>query len=207
MKLILVRHGEIASAGTGICYGSTDVPLSEKGRTQAAALQKRFAMERIETFYSSTLQRGRDTADIVSRLHSKTVKVDEAINEVNFGRIEQQTYDWVLKEYPDIAELWLSGSTEIAFPGGENFQSLIERSTMFIQRVIAEHGPGDTVMIVSHGGPLRIIICHLLGIPVSHHWQLTVERASVSILRLTGDKAVLDCLNDMSHCIEIEGTT
>ena len=206
MKLILVRHGDIASEGPGVCYGVTDVPLSEKGLSQAVALRQRFETEGIDAFYSGTLQRSKQTAEIITRVHRKNVITDIAINEVDFGAIERKTYEQVAREYPDIAGLWLSGSTQISFPGGEHFQGLVERATRFISEISARHNQDDTIMIVSHGGPLRVMICHLLGLPMNHHWQLNIERASVSIIRSAGDQAVLDCLNDMSHWNEIEVT-
>lgn len=204
MKLILVRHGDIATDDAGKCHGATDIELSEIGLRQALSLQRRFTGEHIDTIYSSTLTRGVSTAESIAAKHDITVQQDSGINEVNFGLIEGVTYKDACERYPDVTDLWRKGSQELCFPEGESFFELNSRTLKFLKN-LQDHKNDETIIVVGHGGPLRIMICHLLGIPVNHHWQFAMDRASVSELSIYPGGSILEKLNDLSHWNNFEG--
>lgn len=204
MKLILVRHGDIAADVSGKCHGATDIELSETGIRQALALQRRFAEEQIDIIYSSTLKRGIKTAEAIANDHDITIINDPGINEVNFGLIEGLTFEDACGRYPDVADLWRQGSQDLCFPNGESFHELHNRTLKFLER-LQNYKANQTVMVVAHGGPLRIMICHLLDISVSHHWQFAMSRASVSELSVYPGGSILERLNDLSHWNNFEG--
>ncbi|AKG54038.1 alpha-ribazole-5'-phosphate phosphatase [Dehalogenimonas sp. WBC-2] len=198
MRLILVRHGETATDNPEKCHGFTDIDLSAEGYRQAEALQRRFANEHLDVVYCSTLIRGVNTASIVTRNHAvELVRCDE-LNEVNFGLIETITFEEACTIYPDVTELWRQGSTEICFPQGERFVDFDNRVKKFLDR-LQHHGDDDTIMLVGHGGPFRILMCHLLGIPLRHYWQFRFSMASVSVVDVYPHGAMLEFLNDLSH--------
>ncbi|MDV2989332.1 MAG: histidine phosphatase family protein [Dehalogenimonas sp.] len=198
MKLILVRHGDTATDDSGKCYGATDIDLSEKGQQQALALQQSFAEIKIDAIYSGTLKRGVKTANTIAGVHGVTVVKAPELNEVNFGLIEGLTFNDARLQFPDVAESWQLGSQDLCFPDGESFHELYDRTLKFLER-LKGHQSDETVMVVGHGGPLRIMVCHLLGVSVSHHWQFTMSRSSVSALSIYPNGSVLEKLNDMAH--------
>jgi alpha-ribazole phosphatase len=196
-KLLLVRHGRTKLHRTDRFWGSTDVPLSDEGIRQAEQLGRRLAREKIAAVYTSTLSRARLTGEIIAARHRLDVTTIGDLCECNFGYIEGLTYDEIKQKYPDLAEE-LDRGRVVAFPGGENIIELDGRVVAFLERLKGIE-PGETALIVSHGGPLRLLVCHLLGIGIEHWQQLRIDHASLSIVETFPAMAILNLLNDISH--------
>jgi alpha-ribazole phosphatase len=120
------------------------------------------------------------------------------LNEVNFGHIEGITFEEACGLYPDVTDLWRCGSVKLCFPGGESFQDFAQRVNTFLDR-LKTHREEETVMLVGHGGPYKVLVCSLLGLPIEHYWQFRFEMASVSIIDIYPTGAMLGKLSDMSH--------
>jgi len=86
----------------------------------------------------------------------------------------------------------------VTFPGGESLDQLNKRVITFLKQ-LANHKPQDTVVIVTHGGPIRLIICNLIGFEQKHWQQLRIDLASLSIVETYPQTAILSLLNDTSH--------
>jgi alpha-ribazole phosphatase len=196
-KLLLVRHGLTKLHQSDRFWGSTDIPLSDEGIRQAEQLGERLAGEKIAAVYTSTLGRARLTGEIVAARHRLKVTTVADLCECNFGFIEGLTFPEISRKYPDLAEE-LERGRAMSFPGGENIDELDERVRAFLER-IGEVKPEATALIVSHGGPLRLLVCHLLGIDTGHWQQLRVDHASLSIVETYPRFAILSLLNDVSH--------
>jgi alpha-ribazole phosphatase len=196
-KLLLIRHGTTKLHTNDRFWGKTDVPLSDIGIKQAEQLRKRLASEEINSFFSSTLSRARSTAEIIAAgLKAKVVACDE-LCECNFGYVEGLTFKEIERLYPELAKELADWKT-VSFPGGESLEQLNERVKTFLKR-LENLKPKDTVAIVSHGGPLRLLICNLLGIDTAHWQQIRIDRASLSIVETYPQAAILTLLNDVSH--------
>jgi len=194
----MVRHAQTKLHKDDRFWGKTDISLSDFGIWQAEKLHKRLAEENIAAAYTSSLSRARHTAEIIVSGNNCSVTVCEEINEINFGFIEGLTYDEIKRLHPDLAET-LSGFGTIAqFPGGESFKDLNKRVKAFVES-LGNHKPDETVLIVSHGGPLPLIICHLLAIGAEHWRKIWLETASLSIIHTYPRGARLSLLNDVSH--------
>ncbi|GAH63159.1 unnamed protein product, partial [marine sediment metagenome] len=81
---------------------------------------------------------------------------------------------------------------------GESVAELINRVSKFLER-LEKHAPEETILIVAHSAPLRLLICHLLGIELRHWRQIRLDLASLSILDTYPQGAILNSLNDISH--------
>ncbi len=62
-----------------------------------------------------------------------------------------------------------------------------------------KHASSETILIVSHSGPLKVLVCLLLGIDQSHWWQIRCDNASLSIVETYPQGAIINLLNDISH--------
>ena len=196
-KLLLVRHGTTKLHRNDRFWGKTDVPLSNVGIKQAGQLRTRLASEKITAVYTSTLSRARSTAEIIATGHkAKFIACDE-LCECNFGFIEGLTFKEIGRLYPELAEE-LTSWRMVSFPGGETLDQLNDRVRQFIKR-LENLKAKDTVVIVSHGGPLRLLICDLMGIDIVHWQQFRLDRASLSVMEAYPQTAVLLSLNDVSH--------
>jgi len=196
-RLLLIRHGRTKLHKNDRFWGKTDIPLSNIGIKQAGHLRVRLAAEKITAIYSSTLSRARVTAEIITSGHKLEVKPSSELCECSFGYAEGLTYPEIKRLYPSLAEE-LYNRTAVDFPGGESLEQLNKRIIAFLKR-LEKHKPQDTVAIVAHGGPIRLIICNLLGFERKHWQQLRVDLASLSIVEIYPQIAILSLLNDTSH--------
>ena len=197
-RLLLVRHGDTELNSRERYWGQTDIELSEAGLRQAEKLRDRLAAEKIDVVYSSGLQRASLTAKIIASRHQLDVITCAELRETNFGKIEGLTFDEVSRLYPELTELWVNWSLQLKFPDGESVDELNSRVSKFLDR-LKKHAPDETILIVAHAGPLRLLVCRLLGIELQHWRQIRINLASLSIVETYPRGAVLSLLNDVSH--------
>ncbi|MGI6491653.1 MAG: alpha-ribazole phosphatase [Peptococcaceae bacterium] len=202
-RLYLIRHGETEWNKAMKFQGQTDIPLIEDGMRQAAALGRRMSSLKLEALYSSDLTRAYETAQIVASYHNKQVEIVPELKELNFGDWEGLTHSEIKKKYPDELKLWWNNPFSINVPGGESFSELSERAVNAIKRIIEKHRDGQ-VAVVSHGGVIRCIIGHTIGIAPAKYWRLRLHNASVSILDFPHNEndGILTLFNDCSHIVD-----
>lgn len=197
-KLLLVRHGETKLNNAKRFQGHTDVELSPAGVRQAEHLRDRLSNEKIGVVYSSDLRRALMTTEIISSGHKANITACPELREINYGKLEGLTFEEISRLYPEIAELIARFSLQLKFPDGESVEELSHRVIKFTNR-LKKHAAEETILIVAHSAPLRLLICHLLGIEL-HHWrQFRLDLASLSILDTYPQVAILSLLNDVSH--------
>ena len=197
-KLLLVRHGDTESGSALRYWGQSDVKLSGAGLGQAERLRDRLATEKIDAIYTSNLQRASVTAKVIASKHQSNVITCDELNEVNFGKIEGLTFDEVSRLYSEVAQAWVSRSLGLEFPDGENFDKFNNRVSKFLS-TLEKHTPEETILIVAHAGPLRLLVCHLLGLELRHWRQFRLDLASLSIVETYSQGAILNLLNEVSH--------
>jgi len=197
-KLFLVRHGNTKLNSAGRYWGQTDVGLSAEGVGQAERLRDRLATQKIDIVYTSNLQRASATAKIIATNHQVDIVTCPELREINFGKIEGLTFKEVSQLYPEVAEAWFKWSLALKYPGGESVTELNNRVSKFLER-LGKHTPEETILIVAHSAPLRMLVCHLLGIRIRHWRQIRLDLASLSILETYPLGAILNLLNDVSH--------
>jgi len=98
--LLLVRHGG-TTAGADHFAGSIDVPLSDDGLAQAAALSRRLAEVRIDAMYSSPLQRAMQTANAIASAHGMTPQPNPDLREIAHGHWEGRSISDVKSCFAD----------------------------------------------------------------------------------------------------------
>ena len=197
-KLLLVRHGLTEFNDTRRFMGYSDIDLNDVGYQQAESLHQRLAEAKIDVVYSSDLKRSLVMAEIICSGHEVEIVTCPELREVNYGSIEGLTFQEISQRYPEVAELIRNFNLKLSFPGGESFMEFIERVTRFLDR-LSQHEPSDTILIVSHSGPLRTLVCSLLGIGQGCWWQIRFDNASLSIVDTYPRGAILSLLNDTSH--------
>ena len=174
--LHFIRHGETDWNVGRRVQGTTDVPLSARGREQAEELAERLAGQPIGAIYSSDLRRALETARPLAARLGLDVIVDPILRERNFGAFEG-LYDSevdALLEDPHV--FWRDADTRP--DEGESRREVWSRVTGFVDRLL-ENPPADEIAIVSHGGPIRLAAAYLAREDVeSMTWR---EVANVSV--------------------------
>ena len=158
MQLHLIRHPRPAVA-PGICYGQTDLGLAEPAAEVAARLRP-LLPERY-TLHASPLQRARLLAEQLG-----APRLDERLREMHFGDWEGVAFDTLGRAIDD----WAADPLGFRAPGGESAREMAARVLHWLDEVLgAARGSGEAgepaLVVVAHGGPLRAIAGHLLGLP------------------------------------------
>jgi broad specificity phosphatase PhoE/GNAT superfamily N-acetyltransferase len=180
-KLLLARHGESEFNNTHRFAGIVDIGLTDTGRRQAERLRDRLAGEKIDAVYTSNLKRARTTAEIVISGRDIIITECPELSEISYGEIEGLTFTEIRQRYPTLADQIRRSDLNLEFPGGEKFTDFIKRVESFKERLV-KHNDSESVLIVAHGGPLRTLLCSLLGISQESWWQLRIDNASLSIV-------------------------
>lgn len=202
MKLILVRHGETDWVRQGRYQGSTDVPLNRAGFCQARALARLLKKERPMAVYSSGLTRARETAKLIGKVCRRQVLIDKRLNEVSFGNWEGFLHREICTRFPRAARKWYAGRWSSEPPGGESLMSLGRRISQFLKSIRLNFlNRNGTLIIVTHGGPIRMFLVRLLNLQPELFWRLRIDPASVSVVQLAPRSEELLLLNSSGHLI------
>lgn len=195
-KVILIRHGETDWSYQKRYCGFTDIDLNEKGRRQARRLHKRLSKETIHKVYSSDMKRTLQFAKIVFKDLPAEQLVD--LREMNFGIFEGLTYQDIMEKYPRIYRNWLENPLDIIIPRGEGLNSMARRVRKALRRIIF-HNSNKTVAVFTHGGPIRVILCDILGLDLKEVWKIEQELANISIIEFVEGRGKVHLLNDISY--------
>ena len=194
--LTLIRHGETSANTGGVWHGSTDTPLSERGRRQARRVAEHLAMasERYHHIYCSPLERARHTAEAIDVGLGLGVAQDPGLREYDLGSGEGKTY----KDLHDNYHLWdkMKEDPDFAPHGGESPRQVVERYVAALQRIAGAH-PGERVIVVGHGGAFSMALAHLIEGSYTS-WGRVMDNCAVSELWLEPE-AVLKQFNFTDH--------
>ena len=150
--IYLARHGQTDWNAQRRWQGHADPPLNEAGRRESRALGATLAGCGIARVYSSDLARARETAEIVGRVLAVEVVLDARLREVDVGEWSGLTLAEVEERYPEGLARRRAGGTGWAM--GEPFEVMAARVVDALAEIAGRH-PGESVLAVSHGGPLR----------------------------------------------------
>ena len=207
-KWFFVRHGQTAYNLEGRAQGQSESLLNDTGVEQARAIAERLRDEEFAVCLTSDLRRVLDTAKpIVAGRDIRSIK-SERLREKDFGDIEGKTFAEVERESPELFRRLFADDPDFAPPGGESDRQLIERVAAEVDALIASGDipDGANILIVAHGGTIRALITHLMGLPPETLWRFLISNASLSTLTAHDDgRAVLESLNCVSHLAHLQG--
>jgi ribonuclease H / adenosylcobalamin/alpha-ribazole phosphatase len=196
---ILLRHGDTQLSPEHRFSGLRDLPLSANGTRQAQAAARRLATGApIDAVVSSPLQRAVATAAIAAGELSLTPVTDDDLRETDFGDWDGFTLAEIQQRWPAAAAAWRH-DPEQAPPGGESFAETAHRVNRACDRLLRDHG-GQTVLVVSHITPIKIMLCRALGVPLGTLYRLYLGSACINEIQWHGRGfAAVYCVNDTSH--------
>lgn len=152
-RLFVIRHGETAWNLATRIQGHIDIPLNDKGRWQAERVAQALQDEDIHAIYSSDLLRARHTAEAIAAVTQRPLRLDDALRERHFGRLEGMTQNEVASQWPHEARRWRERDPAYGPEGGETLQGFYDRCVSAITRLAHQH-MGQTIAVVAHGGVL-----------------------------------------------------
>ena len=175
MDVYLIRHSPVAIE-KGICYGQTDVPLAADCQDHFQQLKKSMGNVRPDVVFSSPASRCMQMAQHFS---SKVI-ADEMLWELHFGEWENKRWETLPEE---VLRAWTENYVIQAPPGGESYQELFQRTKDFWQEELLSRKE-QTIFIITHGGPIRSFLAHLLEIPLTKTFHLQIDLGSISKVSL-----------------------
>ena len=196
-RLILVRHGESAWNKERRYQGQQDVLLSPLGWLQAERLRERLAGERIDAVYASDLVRAVETAETIVQGRCPTIEKCPELREAYFGEWEGLTFEEVAARDGEKLNRLLAEPHLVAPASGEGLSELHRRVCSWVEPVIREQR--GNVLIVSHYGPLKSLLCHFLGLDLGSYFRIRMDNASVSVVDIYPQGPVVSLLNDTHH--------
>lgn len=197
-KVIFVRHGQTAWNHSKRYQGHSDIPLNEKGLQQAKLVAQGLAGETISAVYSSDLRRAVQTAEVIADQHSLHPRISPEFREVNFGLWEGLTYEEIMATWPEVLSAIYTKPGSALIPGGESFDEVQRRTVIGITECIAHHQE-ETIVVVSHGGTMRVLLCHALGLPIEKMWSLRQDSTAINIVEYYETTQIVSLVNDTCH--------
>jgi broad specificity phosphatase PhoE len=222
-RLYLIRHGETQGADTKRYKGHIDVPLSENGIKQVERLaeyiyqntehraqntehrtqntehrtqntEHRTQSTELKAIYCSDLSRAIKSAEIIAEPHSIKPVVFKDLRERNFGIWEGMTFDEIKEKYPEEFNAWANNPLKFSPMQGESTIEVKERALKVFSEIIEKHKE-QCIAMVAHGGINRIILCHLLGIPLENIFRIEQDFAAVNIIEFYDEYPTVKLIN------------
>jgi broad specificity phosphatase PhoE len=192
--IYLVRHGEVEPGHEKRYIGVTDPDLSECGEEQARLL---FNDTPLKSFYflSSPLLRTRRTAALaLQEVDDKNIEIDQDLREIDFGVWEDFTFDEIKNKYPEEVTKWAEYNLDFVFPGGESIAHFLMRIKRVGTRISSL--PETNIAVFTHGGVIRSLICHFLGIEPEGFLSFDIKPASITTIKIIDGYGVLTGLDN-----------
>jgi broad specificity phosphatase PhoE len=196
VRLLLVRHGEVPSNRELRYVGSSDEPLAEGGMRQAESLAAALASLPVSTVYSSPLRRAEETGRRIAAARDVPFRLEERLREQSFGSWEGLTRTEALERDRDLVLRW-EADLGSAPPGGESLASVRERVLALAGDLARDH-PREWVVLVSHVGPIKALLCDALGAPLSTARRMFLDPGTLSVVDW-GDRPVVRLFNAHAH--------
>lgn len=200
--LYLVRHGATEGSEVKRYKGSIDVPMSEKGQKQmeqvAKYLNRSYKSDTtyngLNAVYTSPLSRALKSSEIIAKPYNLTPIVITDLRERSFGIWEGMSFNEIREQYPEEFEAWANNPLKYSPVGGENTLEVRDRVINALEEIINSHN-GKIIAIVAHGGVNRIILCHVIGIPLENIFRIEQDNAAINIIEFWDKYPVVKLLN------------
>lgn len=207
IRLILMRHGQTDYSLQNRYCGFSNPSLNNKGIWQSKMLAARLKDVRIDKVYSSDLKRTYETAEIIFKNNSIEKVAD--LREMNFGIFEGLKYEDIIKKYPKLYRDWINNPMKVKIPNGERLKDLSKRVKERLSFILSQN-EGKTLAVVTHNGPIRIVLCKALKFDLKTFWQIEQEISALNIIDYPGEsppclrrgfgrQAIVVKMNDISH--------
>lgn len=177
MKWYIIRH---ADKEQGDFYNPIlrhqDQPISAKGRAEAQKLYSYFTNKPIAKIYVSAYVRTEQTIKYVAQKMKLSPIVDSRLNEIDNGVIEGMSEQEILKKFPDVWNAFRERDRDFLFPEGESGYDAQRRVKSFMEE---KQEYKENIILVSHDGLIRLLMCYILGIGVYRRWDFRVDTCGI----------------------------
>jgi alpha-ribazole phosphatase len=201
--LYLIRHADCRQDDVKRYIGQVDLPLNDRGRKQALSLSAALKNIPFRQIYCSNLNRSYETACIISQNRHEPIQQLSGIREINLGQWDGLSFAEIAEKFPEAYQHRGSDLVNFRPPEGESFHDLAMRVLpWFIKIMTADCG--EPVLIVGHAGVNRVILCHILGMPLYNLFRFEQDYGAMNIIAVkNGIKKLLVMNGKPFNCFNI----
>jgi broad specificity phosphatase PhoE len=177
----IFRHGEVGDAYQGLAYGGMDVPLSEQGRADSAALAERFRGFPFRAVVASTLQRARTLGEELARTTGAPLELDAGLVEIDRGRWQGRPMKDLLAEREHEIAAFYDDPWNWREHGGETDSDVCSRAWPVLERALRRHG--GPLAIACHYNVVRNLVACALGLAPTASFRVRIDLTAGALLR------------------------
>jgi broad specificity phosphatase PhoE len=180
MKTIyLVRHGMTQANADGRFQGWEDHPLNETGRSQAESLAERAKGLKLTKLYASDLIRTHETLAPLAKIKEMPITTKKGLREISFGDWEGEKITDIQRTQGKLLDTLWRHAADAHIPGGEDLFKAQERGWDAFDAIRQEMAENTKVMVASHGGMIRLLLCKILDANLNQIWHFCIDNTSV----------------------------
>lgn len=202
LKLYLLRNGETEDCKARRYCSRDGISLTPRGEAMAGWFAESYQTLHWTAIFSSPLNHALAMLKPLCgalKTSMPDIQTRDGLRELNFGNWEGFSADEVNQKFHDDYMRWLADPAWNAPTGGEKGIRVARRSSAVLTE-IEDRYPSGNVLIVSHKGTLRIMLCSLLGVDVGRYRdRLTLPVASLTVVSIAGYGPFVEALNDFTY--------
>lgn len=199
--LILTRHGEVEGINPPRFRGRLELHLTTRGEQQARRLGEVIVGRwKVDALFSSPAWRCVATASRIGDAASCPSMPLSGLLDISYGAWQGLTHDEVRERWPDAWRMWREAPHLAAIPGAETLQDVLARATAALREVMAAWH-NKTVVLVAHDSVNRVLLCHLLDVPLSRYTALAQDPCCINVIELHDTRVVVRAINETQHLV------
>jgi len=176
-------------------YSNSD--LSSVGQAQIQALGQWMKNAPFDLIYSSDSLRAKQTAEAITQFSGHELKIDLRLREKNLGVFEGLTSEEARERHPEVFRLFKTADSKYVIDEGESTQQLQDRALEIVNEIRIKH-PEERVLLVTHGGFIRVVMKHSLGLSLETPTRFLIRNTGVFRL-VWEDKWIVSQMGGVSH--------
>ncbi|MCK5900782.1 histidine phosphatase family protein [bacterium] len=196
-QIILIRHGETEWNSQQRMQGHSNSDLSSVGQAQIQALGQWMKNVPFDHIYSSDSLRAKQTAEAITQFSGHELKIDLRLREKNLGVFEGLTSEEARERHPEVFRLFKTAGSKYVIDEGESTQQLQDRALEIVDEIRIKH-PEERVLLVTHGGFIRVVMKHSLGLSLETPTRFLIRNTGVFRL-VWEDKWIVSQMGGVSH--------
>jgi len=196
-EIILIRHGETEWNSQQRMQGHSNSDLSSVGQAQIQALGQWMKNVPFDHIYSSDSLRAKQTAEAITQFSGHKLKIDLRLREKNLGVFEGLTSEEARERHPEVFRLFKTAGSKYVIDEGESTQQLQDRALEIVDEIRIKHLE-ERVLLVTHGGFIRVVMKHSLGLSLETPTRFLIRNTGVFRL-VWEDKWIVSQMGGVSH--------
>ena len=196
-EIILIRHGETEWNSQKRMQGHSNSDLSSVGQAQIQALGQWMKNVPFDHIYSSDSLRAKQTAEAITQFSGHELQFDQRLREKNLGVFEGLTSEEARERHPEVFRLFKTAGSKYVIDEGESTQQLQDRALEIVNEIRIKH-PEERVLLVTHGGFIRVVMKHSLGLSLETPTRFLIRNTGVFRL-VWEDKWLVSQMGGVSH--------